>query len=160
MFPTRPVDLDFLESAPLRLSFAGTLQAPPDAVFDAVARDVDALPRWYGAVAVAGYGGPAPHGVGTKRRVKLVGGVAFHEEVIAWDAPHQYAYRIERTNVPGIHAMAERWALLETSKGTRLVWTIALDARRTTAALARSMAPGMALATRRALGKLDRRLGG
>ncbi|NUR60379.1 MAG: SRPBCC family protein [Catenulispora sp.] len=160
MFTTRPVDLDFLESAPLRLSFAGTLLAPPQSVFDAVARDVAALPRWYGAVTAAGYGGPEPHGVGAKRRVKLVGGVAFHEEVIAWDAPYRYAYRIERTNVPGIRAMAERWAVLETSKGTRLVWTIALDATAATAALARSMAPGMGLATRRALARLDRRLAG
>lgn len=160
MFTTRPVGLDFLESAPLRLSFAGTLHASPEAVFDAVARDVDALPRWYGAVAAAGYGGPAPHGLGTKRRVKLVGGAAFHEEVIAWDAPHRYAYRIERTNVPGIRAMAERWAVVETSKGTRLVWTIALDATRATAVLARSMAPGMGVATRRALARLDRRLAG
>lgn len=158
MFTTRPVDLDFLESAPVRLSFAGTLRAPAGAVFDAVARDVDALPRWYGAVAAAEYGGKAPHGVGTKRRVKLIGGVTFHEEVIAWDTPDRYAYRIERTNVPGIRAMAERWSVLETSRGTRLVWTIALDAALPTALLARSMAPGMGLATRRALARLDRQL--
>jgi uncharacterized protein YndB with AHSA1/START domain len=158
MFTTRPVGLDFLQSAPLRLSFAGTLQAPPKAVFDAVARDVAALPRWYGAVATAEYGGAEPPGVGTKRRVKLIGGVAFHEEVIAWDDPHRYAYQIERTTVPGVRAMAEQWAVLETSQGTRLVWTMAVDAAPPAVTLARSMAPGIALATRRALAKLDRLL--
>ncbi|GAA1994855.1 SRPBCC family protein [Catenulispora subtropica] len=160
MFITRPVGLDFLESAPLRLSFAGTLQAPPKAVFDAVALDVTALPHWYGAVTAAEYGGPEPAGVGTKRRVKLVAGVTFHEEVIAWDDPHRYAYRIERTTVPGIRAMAEQWTLVETTKGTRLVWTIAIEAAPPTMALVRSMGPGMAVATRRAVGKLDRRLRG
>ena len=158
MFTTRPVDLAFLESAPVRLSFAATLKAAPERVFDAVARDVAALPRWYGAVAEAGYKGAEPYGIGAKRRVKLIGGVAFHEEVIAWDAPDRYAYRMERTNVPGIRAMAERWTVLETSAGTRLVWTIALDAAAPAAALARSMAPGMGLATRRAVARLDRRL--
>src|SRR4051794_30313224 len=102
MFTTRPVGIDFLATAPLRLSFAGTLQSPPKTVFDAIARDITALPHWYGAVVLAEYGGPEPAGVGTKRRVKLVAGIAFHEEVITWDDPYHYAYRIERTNVPGI----------------------------------------------------------
>ena len=170
MYSTRPVGLEFLETAPVRLSFAGTLRAAPGVVFDAVARDVEGLPRWYGAVAAAEYGGVGAAeyggvgsgtevGVGTKRRVRLVGGVAFHEEIIAWDAPGHYAYRIERTNVPGIRAMAERWAVVETSRGTRLVWTIALDAVAGVAAMARAMGPGLGVATRRAMGRLDRELG-
>ncbi|GAA2059370.1 SRPBCC family protein [Catenulispora yoronensis] len=158
MFTTRPVGLDFLDAAPVRLAFAGTLQAPPKTVFDAVARDIEALPHWYGAVSAAEHG-PGPHGVGIRRRVRLVGNVAFHEQVIAWDDPARFAYRIERTTVPGIRAMAEQWAVLETARGTRLIWTIALDANLATAALVRSMAPGMGLATRRAVAKLDRRLG-
>lgn len=165
MYATRPVGLEFLEAAPVRLSFAGTLRAAPGVVFDAVARDVEALPRWYGAVAAAEYGGvgvgvgDAGIGVGAKRRVRLVGGVTFHEEVIAWDAPDRYAYRMERTSVPGIRAMAERWAVVETSRGTRLVWTIALDAVAGVAAMARAMGPGLGVATRRAVGRLDRELG-
>ena len=71
MYATRPVDLDFLNAAPLRLTFANTLRAKPTAVFDAIAHDVATLPRWYGAVAKAEYGGPEPFGVGTKRRVKI-----------------------------------------------------------------------------------------
>jgi len=158
MFETRPVGLDFLETAPLRLSFAGTMTAPPAAVFDAIARDVTALPRWYGAVAAAEYGGAVPHGVGAKRRVKLVGGLAFHEEVLAWDEPDRYAYRMDRTSVPGIRAMAEKWSVLETMAGTRVTWTVAIDAALPTAAAVRGAVPGITVATRRALGRLDRRL--
>lgn len=158
MFTTRLVGPDFVRTAPLRLSFAGTVHAPPKAVFDVIAHDVGSLPHWYGAVVSAEYGGGAPYGVGTKRRVKLVGGMAFHEEVIAWDDPTRYGYRIERTTVPGIRAMAEEWAVVETPAGTRVVWTLAADAARPMAAALRSMAPGMAVATRRALGRLDRRL--
>lgn len=162
MFTTRLVGLEFLQTAPLRLSFAGTLHAPPKAVFDAIAHDVGSLPQWYGAVVSAEYGGDSSlsYGIGTKRRVKLVGGVAFHEEVIAWDDPTRYGYRVERTTVPGIRAMAEEWAVVETPAGTRVVWTLALDAARPVAMAFRSMAPGVAVATRRALGRLDRRLGG
>ena len=158
MYATRPVDLDFLNTAPLRLTFAHTLRATPDAVFAAVANDIAALPRWYGAVAAAEYGGPGPFGVGTKRRVKLVGGVGFHEQIIAWDDPDRYAYRVERTTVPGIRAMAEEWSILATPAGTRVAWTMAVDAALPTAAAFRASAPGIALATRRALGRLDRML--
>ncbi|MFL6116077.1 MAG: SRPBCC family protein [Catenulispora sp.] len=162
MFSTRPVGPEFLQTAPQRLSFAGTLHAPPKAVFEAIAHDVVSLPHWYGAVVAAEYGGgpgSEPPGVGTKRRVKLVGGVAFHEEVIIWDDPTRYGYRIERTTVPGIRAMAEEWAVVETPTGTRVVWTVAVDAARPMAMAFRSMAPGIGAATRRALGRLDRRLG-
>ncbi|MBS2546459.1 SRPBCC family protein [Catenulispora sp. NL8] len=158
MYATRPVDLDFLNEAPLRLSFAHTLQAAPKAVFDAIAHDVATLPRWYGAVATAEYGGPEPFGVGTRRRVKLVGGVAFHERILAWDSPVRYAYRVEHTNVPGIRAMAEEWSVLDTPAGTRVAWTMAVDAVLPVAATFRASAPGMAVATRRALGRLDRML--
>jgi hypothetical protein len=160
MYATRTVDLEFLQTAPLRLSFANTLRATPKAVFDAVAHDVATLPRWFGGVALAEYGGAGPFGVGTKRRVKLFGGVAFHEQILAWDAPHRYAYRIERTNVPGIRAMAEEWAVLETTAGTRLAWTMAVDAALPTATALRASAPGMAVAARRAMGRLDRMLAG
>jgi hypothetical protein len=158
MYATRPVDLDFLNAAPLRLTFAHTLRAKPPAVFDAIAHDIATLPRWYGAVAKAEYGGAQPFGVGTKRRVKLVGGVAFHERILAWDTPDRYAYAIERTTVPGIRAMAESWSVLETPAGTRVVWTMALDAALPAAAALRASAPGVGLATRRALGRLDRLL--
>jgi hypothetical protein len=158
MFTTRPVDLGFLDSAPLRLTFAGTLSAPPAAVFDALAREVTALPRWYGAVASAEYAGTTPYGAGSKRRVKLVGGVTFHEEVIAWNDPDRYAYRMERTTLPGIRAMAEQWSVLETPAGTRVAWTMAVDAALPTAAALRASVPGIAVATRRALGRLDRML--
>lgn len=154
----RPVDLDFLNTAPLRLTFANTLRATPDAVFAAVANDIAALPRWYGAVAEAEYGGPGPFGIGTKRRVKLVGGVSFHEQIIAWDDPDRYAYRVERATVPGIRAMAEEWSVLATPAGTRVAWTMAVDAALPTAAAFRASAPAIALATRRAMGRLDRML--
>lgn len=159
MYATRPVDLDFLNTAPIRMSFAGTLRSAPKTVFDAIAHDVADLPRWYGVVATAEYAGPEPFGIGTKRRVKLIGGVAFHEEILAWDAPTRYAYRIDRTTVPGIRAMAEEWAILDTPAGTRVAWTMAIDAALPTAAAFRASAPGIAVATRRALGRLDRMLG-
>ena len=150
MYATRPVDLDFLNAAPLRLSFAHTLRAKPATVFDAIAHDVSALPRWHGAVARAEYGGPKPFGIGSRRRVKLIGGVTFHERILAWDSPDRYAYTVERTTVPGIRAMAESWSILETSAGTRVVWTMALDAALPTAAALRASAPGV--------GRLDRML--
>jgi hypothetical protein len=160
MYATRPEGLDFLNTAPLRVSCAGTLRATPKAVFDAIANDVTSLPRWHGTVTEAEYGGPAPFGVGTKRRLKLVGGMIFHEHVLAWDTPDRYAYRIERTSLPGIRAAVEEWSVLETPAGTRVAWTMAVDAALPMAAAIRASVPGIAVATRRALARLDRMVAG
>ena len=62
--------------------------------------------------------------------------------------------------MPGIRAMAEQWAVLETPAGTRVAWTMALDAALPTAAALRASAPGIGVATRRALGRLDRMVAG
>lgn len=160
MFSLRPVDVDFLQSAPLRLVSAATLRAAPDAVFHALVEGAAAMPEWFGAVRGVEYGaGASPVGVGTPRRVRLVGRSAFHETVLAVDAPSRFAYRIDRTTVPGLSAMAEEWTVLATDAGTRVAWTVALDGPAVTRWGVRGLGPGMRVVTRRALGRLDARLG-
>jgi hypothetical protein len=159
MFDLRPEGLKFLETAPLRLTFAGTVRAAPETVFDALATDPEGWTHWYGAVVGNEYGGAGPHGVGSRRRVRLTGGVTFHETVIAWDSPSRYAYRIDRCTMPGFRALVEEWSILETSAGTRVSWTVGIDASPGLQAALRAAAPGLGVATRRALAGLDRRLG-
>jgi uncharacterized protein YndB with AHSA1/START domain len=158
MFDLRPEGLKFLETAPLKLVFAGTLKAAPEAVFYALAAEPQNWPRWYGAVTGNEYRGDGPHGVGSRRRVRLVGGVTFNETVLAWDSPSRYAYRIDRCTMPGLRALVEEWDVLETNSGTRVSWTMAIDAVPGLQAALRAGAPGVGVATRRALGRLERRL--
>jgi hypothetical protein len=158
MFDLRPEGLTFLETAPLRLVAAGTLHAAPEAVFQALAGEPEGWPHWYGAVSANEYQGAGPHGVGSRRRVRLAGGVTFHETVIGWDDPSRYAYRVDRCTMPGLRALVEEWSVLETSAGTRVAWTIAIDATPGLVAALRAGAPGVRLATKRALARLEGRL--
>lgn len=158
MFDTRAETIDFLDAAPLRLAHTATTRAPAKDVFEALSADVSTWGNWIDAVTRGEYGGEGPYGVGTRRRVILTGGVAFHETVIAWDDPTRYAYRIDRTTVPGIRAQVEEWTLVETSAGTRVRWTMGVDAALPLRLALRASAPGVGLAFKRAVSLLDRQL--
>lgn len=169
MFELRPVEVDFFQTAPLRVVSAATLSATPAAVFEALVDRAAEMPRWFSAVRSVEYGGgaygssgpgsgPGSVPVGTRRRVRLIDRSTFHETVLAVDAPHRFAYRIDRTTVPGLRAMAEEWTVVSTDAGTRVAWTVAVDGPAITRAGLWATAPGLRAATRRALAKLDREL--
>ncbi len=111
----RPVGLDFVETAPVRLVFARELAAPPDAVFRALAEDVPGWTAWFSAVTSA-----RPIGDGAGREIRLRGGTRFVETVLAAERPEVYAYRVDVTNAPGARALLEEWRLTPTATGTRL----------------------------------------
>lgn len=149
----RSVSLDFVETAPLRLVFAAEVSAPPDAVYRALADDVEGWPGWFTPVTVA-----LPLDGGAGREVRLRGGIAFRETVVATDPGERYAYRVDRSNAPGLRALVEEWRLTPAGAGTRVQWTFAADGsplfrftlRRARGAVGRSF--------RDAVRNLDRRL--
>ncbi|KPI31567.1 Polyketide cyclase/dehydrase [Actinobacteria bacterium OV450] len=102
----RPVGLDFIEDAPIRLTFTARTAAGPQAVYRALAEDVEGWPRWFGAVTLA----RPTHG-GAGREVRLVGGTRFQETIMAAEPEHRYAYRVDETNAPGVRALLEEWRL-------------------------------------------------
>ncbi|MFJ3204140.1 SRPBCC family protein [Streptomyces sp. NPDC086989] len=102
----RPVGLDFIEDAPIRLTFTARTAAGPEAVYRALAEDVEGWPRWFGAVTLA----RPTHG-GAGREVRLVGGTRFQETIMAADPERRYAYRVDETNAPGVRALLEEWRL-------------------------------------------------
>lgn len=117
----RSVELEFADTAPVRLEFAATLAASPETVYAALADDVEGWPRWFTAVREA-----VPTEGGAGRRVRLRGGTRFTETVLAADPSSRYAYRIDTVNAPGIAAMLEDWRLAEDgSGGTHVRWTMA-----------------------------------
>ncbi|MFB6437677.1 SRPBCC family protein [Streptomyces sp. NPDC056411] len=151
----RPVELDFVESAPLRLIFAAEAAAPPEAVYAALADDVAGWSSWFTGVARA-----APTHGGHGREVRLTGGTRFTETVLAAEPAAHYAYRVDTsTNTPGLQALLEDWRLTPTDGGTRLRWIFAADGPapfRWVMTLAR---PGLGRAFRESVRALDRRLG-
>lgn len=149
-----PVELDFVDSAPLRLVFAREVSASPDAVYRALAEDVVGWPQWFSAVTLA-----RPLDGGARREVRLKGGTRFLETIIAAEPGDVYAYRVDETNVPGLRAMVEEWRVEGVpGGGSRVRWTFAVDAPAGVRAGMKLGRAGMGRAFRGAVEALDRRL--
>ncbi|MES4909159.1 MULTISPECIES: SRPBCC family protein [unclassified Streptomyces] len=150
----RPVGLDHVRTAPLRLVFVTEAGAPPEAVFKALA-DVENWPRWYRQVA-----GARSTDDGRGREIRLKGGTRFVETVMAAEPGERYAYRVDRTNVPGLRALLEEWRLAPSASGTGSVvrYTFALDGVAPLRGALWLLRPGLRRAFRDAVRALDRRL--
>lgn len=149
----RTVEMEFADSAPIRLVFAAEVSAPPDVVYRALAEDTAAWPSWFTAVTRA-----TPTGAGAGRDVRLRGGIRFRETIVAAEPGERYAYRVDESNAPGLRALLEEWRLTPDGAGTRVRWTFAADGTglfRGVLGLARA---GMGRSFRDAMRRLDVRL--
>ncbi|MFG2295785.1 SRPBCC family protein [Streptomyces sp. NPDC048603] len=146
----RPVGLEFIDSAPVRLVFTATARAAPGTVYRALAEDVAAWPRWFRAVALA----RPTHG-GSGREVRLRGGVRMQETIMAADPEQRYAYRVDETNAPGVRALLEEWRLAPAGSGTLVRWTFAADGNTPFRLGLTAGRPGLGLSFRRAVRALD-----
>ncbi|MBT2488341.1 SRPBCC family protein [Streptomyces sp. ISL-96] len=149
----RPVELDFVETAPTRLVFAAEVSAPPEAVYRALAEDLSGWPAWFGAVTMC-----RPTAGGAGREVRLKGGTRFLETILAAEPGERYAYRVDVTNAPGMRALLEEWRLTPAGAGTRVRWTFAAAGPAPLRLALRLGRPGLARAFRGAVRSLDRRL--
>ncbi|WLW57413.1 SRPBCC family protein [Streptomyces sp. YU58] len=149
----RPVGVEFVESAPVRLVFARQVSAPPEAVFAALAEDVPGWTEWFAAVTAA-----RSLDDGARREVRLKGGTRFLETILAAKGPEVYTYRVDSTSAPGARALAEEWRLTPAGTGTRVRWTFAADGTPPFRLALRLGRPGLGRAFRDAVTSLDRRL--
>lgn len=149
-YPLRPVELDFLDRAPVRLAFSAAVAAAPEAVYQALAVDTEGWSAWFGAVSSAR---PTASG----RVVVLAGVLRFEETVLAADRPGRYAYRADTVNAPGLRALLEEWRVAPVSRGSLIQWTVAADGSAPLRRLLRASAPGLRRAFRGAVHKLDLR---
>ncbi|MFJ9711762.1 SRPBCC family protein [Streptomyces sp. NPDC101234] len=149
----RPVGLDFVETAPVRLVFAQEMSAPPERVFHALNDDVPGWAEWFAAVTHAE---SVDDGAG--RAIRLKGGGRFRETIIAAKEAEVYAYRVDLTNAPGAHAIAEEWRLVPSGSGTGVQWTFAVDGSAPFRLAVRVARAGLGRAFRGAVTELDRRL--
>ncbi|MFD4869573.1 SRPBCC family protein [Streptomyces sp. NPDC058412] len=149
----RPVGLDFIDDAPIRLVFATEAAAPPEAVYQALAEEVAGWPSWFKAVTLA----RPTHG-GAGREVRLMGGVRFQETIMAADPEQRYAYRVDTTNAPGARALLEEWRLTPAGSGTHVRWTFAADGSAPFRLGLTAARPGLGHSFRTAVRTLDARL--
>jgi len=157
----RPVTAEFLEDAPTRLVFTARFRAKPGEIFRELTEDASTWPLWFAPLRSGGYTGPPPYGVAAGRTMTLRGGAHFVESVVVWEEPQRFAYRVEQTNVPGVHAWMEEWGIAPAAEGGSVVrFTMALDAVLPVRALVRLARPGIARSVRTAAERLDARAAG
>jgi len=149
----RPVGLDFVDTAPVRLVFAQEISAAPETVFHALNDDVPGWAEWFAAVTHA-----RSLDDGAGRDIRLKGGGRFRETVIAAKEAEVYAYRVDVTNAPGARALAEEWRLIPAGTGTRVQWTFGADGTALFRFVVKAARAGLGRAFRDAVISLDRRL--
>ncbi len=129
MKPMTPVDLTFLDSAPLRLQVSHHLRASPERVFAALAPPASWL-EWFPLMRAAEWLPGPVECVGARRRVRLTVFGGFDEVFLAWEVPAggnpgRYTFAMTASTSPLASAMAEDYRVLADGSGTRIDWTLA-----------------------------------
>jgi len=138
-FDLRPVGLEFLDDAPLRIEVEVATSLPQPEIWAAFI-DAPGWSSWFPGVREAGYRKQAlPYGVGTIRTAD-VNGVHYEETMLAWDEPTRWIYRIDRSTADLATAQVEATFFdTRSDGGTRVVWVLASEPRPSMAAAADSL---------------------
>ena len=100
MFACQAVDLDFLNTAPNRVTVDVKVARPPSEVFAALAHDPANWGEFFPGFDKTGrYDTPGPHGVGTRRTVRFTV-VKAEETILAWDEGARWTFRVDSVQAP------------------------------------------------------------
>ena len=123
----RKVELDFFESAPVRIVNDVELPCSAETLFRHF-EDAASWPVWVNVIENVEYTSPMPIGPGSTRSVEMTGGLVADEEFLAWDAPHHLAFRFNQFTQGFLKAFAEDYRVTDLGNDRcRLVWTVGLD---------------------------------
>lgn len=139
-------------------TFDAVVDAPQAAVFNALSADPSTW-TWFPGFSAGAYEGDAPHGVGTKRWIRL-SRTTYRETIVAWERPTRWAYRVDKSTVPLAHSLIEEWRVHPTNHDTqsRVTWIFTIQPRPLFRAFAPIAPPVMRALFRRAMGNLSRHL--
>ena len=122
--PLRPVDDDFLRTAPLVVRSSVDLDAPPSRVWEVLGSDE--MWSWLPLIDRLEWRTPRPHAAGAIRRLRLGRFVTVDEEFYRWDTDRRATFRVSAQSRPVLDGLIEDFLLDPTDGGTRLTWTMAL----------------------------------
>lgn len=154
MHPCTRVDADFVGTARFRFSNSVEIPATPEQLFE-IFEDADAWPRWAGVISKVVWTSEPPYGVGTTRRVHMMGGLVGEEEFLAWEPGRHMAFRFNACSLRSIAAFAEAYDVVPTPEGCHLTWTLAMEGDAVTNASISVARPLINVALRRFLRSLS-----
>ena len=118
------VDMDYLESAPVKIINSVDISATPEQIF-AVFEDENSWPQWFTGIIGVEWTSPKPFGVGTTRTVNL-GAIKVYEHFIHWEDNQRFAFYFTKTSLPFAKALLEDYRLEPLdSNTTRFTHTVA-----------------------------------
>lgn len=149
------VDLDHLDTAPVRHTASEEVAASPDEIF-AVLLDATSWTRWVWAITGVEWTSPFPLEPGSTRTVHMRGGLVAHERFLAFEHGRRMAFRFEEVNKGSITAFAEDYQVTDLGGGrSRVDWVMAMTPAKEGSSLGRRLRdPLMGWFVRRTLRKL------
>ncbi len=122
----RPQGLDFLEHPPEHMSFEGTMHCSADELF-AVLAATEKLPLWLDDFVSARWLTDEPHGVGSRREVRLKT-LTVRERFVSWQPGERIAFTMEAISLPIVNAVGEDMRITRLDdRSARLSWRVAYD---------------------------------
>lgn len=125
MSRTPVITTDFYDTASVKYTATRRIDASPDEVFAALA-DTPRWSEWFPMISAAEWQSPEPHGVGSRRRVK-VGGGWINEEFIVWEPGRRWGFRALSLPIPAVRALAELVELTPDGDGTSVTYGIYVE---------------------------------
>lgn len=152
----RKIDLDFFDTAPVRLRSEVELPCTPEVLFRSF-EDGAAWEAWVDVIEKVEWTSPLPFRPGTTRTVHMPGGMAAYEEFLAWDAPRHVAFRFNQFTHKFLKAFGENYEVTDLGNGRcRLVWTVGMEPGGLLALFAPLLKPLLARNTRKIAEELRR----
>lgn len=126
MHPCTPVDLSYFEGKSFCYQAVVEVDATPEQVF-ASFEDASAWPAWAMPITNVEWTSAKPYGLGTTRRVSMMGNLVGDEVFIGWDYPKRMAFCFTHCSQTLIDSFGEDYQVSVLPNGkTRVQWTMRL----------------------------------
>ncbi|MCZ6502482.1 MAG: SRPBCC family protein [Gammaproteobacteria bacterium] len=148
MIEYEKVDLDFLNSAPIKIVLTATFDISPATLFSCFE---DPNSWGWATIEAVTWETPPPFGTGTTRTIELSGQRKVQEYFLLWEQDRRMAFRFERGDMREVSAFVEDYTVEEIGEGQcRLTWTIVMKLR----GFAKLLSPLIGLVMKRTFSKM------
>lgn len=127
LFQLDPVNLDFFDTAPLRVQCTLEAKCSPEVLFETLRGDT-VWTEWAGVIQNVKWTSPKPYAQNSTRDVTITGDMLVRELFFHWEENERVAFYVTESTIPGLTSFAEDYVVERLGPNeTRLTWTIAIE---------------------------------